>query len=234
MPLHLLNESDITILRQLIDDFRAQNTGTSQRSYVATPPETHQDEVVMVLTPDGGIPALTPPGTGTGTSPDSSESFPGFAVCNICQIADDGSIQETENDLEVLNLSEDSIDAGIYITAVKERLGNWIAQVSSSPFGPSGDTISWIKCTSSTGSGNIYPGTLSKPTQTGWDDTSLASPSVLFMPMNPDQTPAVTPVVGSRYPSTKLPDSEQPPSGNLYILIGPIVKCDGQGNLQVG
>jgi len=90
------------------------------------------------------------------------------------------------------------------------------------PAAGGGNTDVWIKCTSQTATSSFYPGTLSKPTVTGWNDTSTA---VSFLPLKPDLSPTVTPVIGMRYPAALI-------SGTKYALKSPIVKC--AGSLQVG
>jgi hypothetical protein len=186
------------------------------------------DEVYIALTPAGGIPALTPLGTGTGAKPGGDFDVAGTAECDIYKIFNKwNNIDRIVNlSKKVYNLSIDDVPGDTYITVIKDKSGHWIAQTGG---GPAGSNVEWIKCTGTTADSNgFYPGTLSTPETTGWNDGSTA---VTFLPLNPQGTPVVTPVSGQRYAAVIIGD---PTTSTKYALIGPIVKCDGSGNLLVG
>jgi hypothetical protein len=207
-----LSESDTTILRRLIEDFRNQNVNTSQRSYQQWPNLHPQDEVLVALTPEGGIPALVPAGTGTGTGTGGGNDVAGFGVCDLYTfdgtdppfgtlrglLQPDGSPQ----DELVYNLSPDPISGSSYITIVKDKYGFWIAQTGGGGPSPSPlpSNVVVVQCISIAidNTMNVYPGFIQTPTkQIINDQLPLLWTNVQEIRFNPLN--GGTPIINHRY-----------------------------------
>lgn len=85
-------------------------------------------EVYVVRTPDAGIAALGPTGTGSGT-----DTYPmagdvaGSATCSVYYIDDTGTLVDAGFTITVYNLSLQRIYGDIFITARRDKFGKWVA-----------------------------------------------------------------------------------------------------------
>ena len=146
---NVLSENDVRILQGVINDvkvLRVQSQKEDSNARDQTAPE-----VYIALTPDDGIPALSPTGvgddisisTGTGTGTTTIEDpgptagdTPGSAVCTIYRVIG-GTLSNTRKTRTVYNLSLDAI-AESWVPVTRDKYGTWVALVT-------GDDSSVIK-----------------------------------------------------------------------------------------
>lgn len=132
---YFLNESDKGLLDEVIADYLRRNPPPVPRR----PKELGQaPEVLLVRTPEGGIPALSTAGT-TGTSyEDAEDDTPGAADCPIYTAVEDDngtgtdlptfSVQRIPNrTILVVNMSTVALPAGQWLLAHRDRFGTWFA-----------------------------------------------------------------------------------------------------------
>jgi hypothetical protein len=128
----------------------------------ARPPQIFQaPEVYIALPPEGGIPALTEFGTGTGTGSEA-EDTPGSAVCSIWKINSNGVFQEMIGLTKtVYNLSREVIPQTIngvdqnWIKIVRTKPGKWIAPTDSNSQGFDRCNAELTEDITSTGTGSV-------------------------------------------------------------------------------
>lgn len=124
-----LTESDLTLFREMAQDFRARKRGQQLTSAPYTSPQA--PEVYLAKVPPGGIPALNQTGT-TGTGTDQPlDDVPGEVECEIYQL-DTESASPTfgrvgELTYVVRNLSASAISANTtpWVLVVRDKFGEW-------------------------------------------------------------------------------------------------------------
>jgi hypothetical protein len=127
-----LTLADVNFLKALkrAHDGNRQNPPSARLGYDGFDDAPQAPEVYIALVPGGGIPAnegdpeLLP---GTGSELDYQQGdMPGYADCQIYRIIG-GVLQSCDFTKRVYNLTASAIDQG-WITVVRDKFGNWIAQ----------------------------------------------------------------------------------------------------------
>lgn len=138
MPLYMLNDAEIALLKQVLDKVLGQPIPSGGRQ----PPtfEDHQAPGTYIAwPPSGGIPALVSIGS---AGPGGGEDVPGSATCDIFKIDDSGIpelIAITGLDKTVYNLSHTIIpQEWIIVTLTKG--GKWVVIEAMGDALPDGDT----------------------------------------------------------------------------------------------
>lgn len=127
-----LTKADVDFLKELKRAYGGgrQNPPSSRLGYDIFDDSPQAPEVYIALVPSGGIPAnegdpeLLP---GTGTELDLNQGdTPGSATCQIYRIIG-GVLYSCDFSKVVYNLSASAIDEQ-WITVIRDKFGNWIAQ----------------------------------------------------------------------------------------------------------
>jgi len=109
---YVLNESDLSVLKQMVDWWRRTtrpSTKTDSSSDIQSP------DTYVALLPDGGIPG-------------TSGSDVGSALCDIYRIeksGSDGTLKTLNIERRVFNLSESTI-TGSYAPVTRTKSGAWL------------------------------------------------------------------------------------------------------------
>lgn len=128
MPLYVLNQTEIDILKEVIADWRRRHT----RTWTAPPDEVfgQSPSVYVAWPPENGIPALTVVGD---VGPDGGRDQPGSAECDIYRIDNLASTPDLQavSDLTkvVYNLTESDIPRR-WIAVQRTAFGQWVALLS--------------------------------------------------------------------------------------------------------
>jgi hypothetical protein len=131
---------------ELVEVLRVNRGGLVQAASAprraAEEPLPYSPEVVVVRTPAGGIPALSPgpgtgtfSGTGTGTGTyEAGDDQPGQAECQVYQLIDlhgeptrPRLVEVDGLTLTVYNASELAISGSVWVTVKQDRWGSWWA-----------------------------------------------------------------------------------------------------------
>jgi hypothetical protein len=161
---YALTEDDVSILKSVVNFVRKSQGRTLNRP--APPPDLGDTpEFFVALTPAGGIPALTHPGTGTGAK---DGDIPGSAECVVHRLISLSPSNPTNENLQpfvggsgsnlglaktVYNLTNSTIVADTWITVAKDKLGRWWATTGAGTGGGGGTIPDWSYTVS--GQGNL-------------------------------------------------------------------------------
>lgn len=173
-PLLFLNPDDKNALQQMLTWFKQRRSNLQSRSPQDLLGKS-SDTYIAIPTTSLGIPALTRPGTATGTGTfDAADNMdtPGYANCDVYQIVDlgDGSptIVPLEFDVVVYNLTQ-SVISQDWVTVTRDRFGSWLAVVGSASggtvilgiaqtIGIVGDIVTFDVLTTAANGANDYAG----------------------------------------------------------------------------
>lgn len=141
---YLLTEKDRELIRGLIAEERRRYGGTAQRPH-NDGEDWQTPEVYVANTPEGGIPALSDLGTGSGAGPGD---VPGYADCDIYKIKLDGDGEPTtvkagSLSKRVYNFSASGITGDSWVLTIRDKFGKWIAVVG----GGSGGNAAFLEIT---------------------------------------------------------------------------------------
>jgi hypothetical protein len=140
---YVLSEGDKELLKQVVEAYLGRVLGSTNR------PDALQDqggapEVYVAMTPEGGIPALTISGGGTGTSSatanEEAEAVAGYEVCDIYRAnREDGRMILIPTKTErVYNASATEVPGETWIVILRDKFGIWWATSLGSGGGGSG------------------------------------------------------------------------------------------------
>lgn len=121
---------ELSILRSIIRKERNSLVNSQNARPGEVPDDAPQaPETYIALVPAGGIPAATPP-TGTGEIEYLDGDKPGSAECEIYKIVNN-ELNGINQNKEVYNITDQDITQS-WVTIVRDKFGNWIAQIGKS------------------------------------------------------------------------------------------------------
>lgn len=125
-----LNEGDKALLDEIVQWYLRRVPESQERGRRRLGDDgsggSASDEVLLVRSPEGGIPALSTAGTtGTGSA-DATDDTPGSATCDVYRTVS-GRPRVTGVRVLVYNYSQLAIPAGMWVKAAKDRWGTWLA-----------------------------------------------------------------------------------------------------------
>lgn len=155
MPIPVLSQSDIALLREIVTHYRqlvqiSAPAGGAEQTLQAS-------DIYIARAPADGIPALTIEGyTGTGTGMGGESPSPGYAECQIYRVSELGGDSLSLAEIAyftkiVFNVAAVAIEGDTFFPVAKDKHGIWLA-VHSPSSGGSVCTVTFVT--------NICRGTL--------------------------------------------------------------------------